>query len=418
MPSSPDSPVLWIRVDPEMQVMRQVVFEQPDYQWQYQLRYERDVTAQLFAIENLVKFPTPATRNALTDIIQNEKCFYKVRCAATTCLRKVANQMSSTWAGPPAMLKIFQKLFGSHSCQHIIRLNNFSKLQLYFLQKQIPIAMAGLRNQHGICPAEVLKFLLDLFKYNDNTKNKFSDNYYRAALIEALAETVTPVVSAFLTRTGLQQFTAETLAPETKLILEEITRYFNLDKLLQCYKFTVTVSCLKAYRHLQKMGHLPSNAALFREYAADGLFIDIRKAAIDALVDITKSEGTKEDIDFLLNLITEDPIPAMRFYILQRLFHNPPFTKKDSQQNLLNTEELVEKLWTLMNSTFSYDSKLRCAVVDLYYVFYGRTRPTCLPKPEVLFIIALLNLMEIFYSFLFLVFSGCELKRKDCNIPH
>ena len=43
--------------------------------------------------------------------------------------------------------------------------------------------MAKLRNSHGICPPEVLKFLLDLFKYNDNSKNNFSDNYYRAALV-------------------------------------------------------------------------------------------------------------------------------------------------------------------------------------------------------------------------------------------
>ena len=44
-------------------------------------------------------------------------------------------------------------------------------------------AMAKLRNSHGVCPPEVLKFILDLFKYNDNTKNTFSDNYYRAALV-------------------------------------------------------------------------------------------------------------------------------------------------------------------------------------------------------------------------------------------
>ena len=44
--------------------------------------------------------------------------------------------------------------------------------------------MAGLRNMHGICPPEVLKFLLDLFKYNDNSKNSFSDIYYRSALVK------------------------------------------------------------------------------------------------------------------------------------------------------------------------------------------------------------------------------------------
>lgn len=55
--------------------------------------------------------------------------------------------------------------------------------------------MAGLRNAHGICPPEVLVFLMDLFKYNDNSKNRYSDNYYRAVLIEALGATVTPVIS-------------------------------------------------------------------------------------------------------------------------------------------------------------------------------------------------------------------------------
>jgi len=52
--------------------------------------------------------------------------------------------------------------------------------------------------------------------------------------------------------------TAESLSSDTKLVLEEITRCLNLEKLLPCYKFTVSVACLKAIRKLQKFGHLPS----------------------------------------------------------------------------------------------------------------------------------------------------------------
>lgn len=103
--------------------------------------------------------------------------------------------MSSSSEGPPALLVIFKRMFGSFANSNICKQNDFSNLQSYFLQKEIPIAMAGLRNSHNICPPEVLKFLLDLFKYNDNSKNTFSDNYYRAAMVEALGETVTPVVS-------------------------------------------------------------------------------------------------------------------------------------------------------------------------------------------------------------------------------
>lgn len=44
---SADSPLLWIRIDPDMSILRKVEFEQADFMWQYQLRYERDVVAQV-----------------------------------------------------------------------------------------------------------------------------------------------------------------------------------------------------------------------------------------------------------------------------------------------------------------------------------------------------------------------------------
>lgn len=100
-----DSPVLWIRLDPEMTLLRSVVIEQPDYQWQYQLRHERDVTAQMEAILALERYPTPPTRLALTDTIENEQCFYKVRLRAAHCLTKVTARISYLFVHK--MFKIF-----------------------------------------------------------------------------------------------------------------------------------------------------------------------------------------------------------------------------------------------------------------------------------------------------------------------
>lgn len=369
-----DSPVLWIRLDPEMTLMRAVQIEQPDYQWQYQLRHERDVTAQTEAITALQNHSTPATRLALTDTIENEHCYYKVRLRAAHCLTKVANAMVATWAGPPAMLAIFRKLFGSASCRRIIKQNNFQNFQHYFLQKTIPVAMAGLRNAHGICPPEVLSFLMDLFKYNDNSKNRYSDNYYRAALIEALGATVTPVISV---QTAI---TAESLSIDTKAILEEVTRHLNLEKLLPCYKYTVSVACLKVIRILQKYGHLPSNPHIFRAYANYGQFIDIRIAALEALVDFTKVDGKWEDLQFLLNIAKNDKHPGVRHRLVRLLVENPPFER--AHKHPLDKQELVEIVWSLINNELSHDAKLRCDWVDFYYTLYGSKRPLCLPIKE------------------------------------
>ena len=187
--------MLWIRVDPDMQLVRSLDIKQPDFQWQYQLRHERDVTAQVEAVQALEQFPTPGSKKTLIDMIEDEKCYFKVRCSACHALTKVSNTMTSTSEGPIALLAIFKKIFGSFANPRICKQNDFENLQSYFLQKELPIAMAALRNSHNICPPEVLKFLLDLFKYNDNSKNTFSDNYYRAAMVDALGETITPVVS-------------------------------------------------------------------------------------------------------------------------------------------------------------------------------------------------------------------------------
>jgi len=46
-------------------------------------------------------------------------------------------------------------------------------------------------------------------------------------------------------------------------------------------------SCLKAIRRLQRFGHLPSDATVFKSYAVDGNFSDVRLAALEALVDFT-----------------------------------------------------------------------------------------------------------------------------------
>ena len=39
-------------------------------------------------------------------------------------------------------------------------------------RQTLPVAIASVRNVHSQCPREVLQFILDLIKYNDNRLNK------------------------------------------------------------------------------------------------------------------------------------------------------------------------------------------------------------------------------------------------------
>lgn len=40
-------------------------------------------------------------------------------------------------------------------------------------------------------------------------------------------------------------------------------------------------------------------------------------------------------------------------------------------------------LFFIFSCTFSFDSRLRCDAADVYFTLYGRTRPSCLPIPDV-----------------------------------
>lgn len=72
--------------------------------------------------------------------------------------------MITTWQGPPAMLAIFRKFFGSFSARHIIKQNNFSNFQHYFLQKTIPVAMAGWLTTAAMAHYDIRMILMSLLQ--------------------------------------------------------------------------------------------------------------------------------------------------------------------------------------------------------------------------------------------------------------
>lgn len=173
----------------------------------------------------------------------------------------------------------------------------------------------------------------------------------------------------------------------------------NLEKQLPSYKYSVTVSCLKVLRKLQKCGHLPSSSKIYRSYAAYGQYIDVRVAAMECLVDFVKVDGRWEDLVHLMDLLENEIDPKARHSLVRLLIDNPPFER--ARLHKLDKEELVERIWgsmkyvqhirysveikyfpLILSAMLSHDSQLRNDMVDLYYALYGSKRPQCLPTAE------------------------------------
>ena len=55
----------------------------------------------------------------------------------------------------------------------------------------MPVAMALLRDVQNLCPKDVLNFILDLIKYNDNRKNKVKthiQSHFNANIVKDLMD--------------------------------------------------------------------------------------------------------------------------------------------------------------------------------------------------------------------------------------
>ena len=73
---------------------------------------------------------------------------------------------------------------------------------------------------------------------------------------------------------------------------------------------------------------------------------DVRLAAIDQLIDLLPNDGTEDELNFLLTLAETDPVPLIKYEVLERMSLHPPFQM--GQSHTLDTEQLVHRLWNFI----------------------------------------------------------------------
>ena len=100
--SDQDSPLLWLRLDPDCNLIRTCRLRQPDYCLQYMVRFERDVIGQMEALNQLPDYPTENTVKALKETIESLDYFWRVRCAGrgfTLYTGRSSHTGQNSWLG-------------------------------------------------------------------------------------------------------------------------------------------------------------------------------------------------------------------------------------------------------------------------------------------------------------------------------
>ncbi|KAI8096760.1 uncharacterized protein BX664DRAFT_65711 [Halteromyces radiatus] len=312
----------WIRLDAEFEWLTSIEFQQPDYMWAAQLTKDRDVVAQHDAITALQHMPSPQTSTSLLRALLDQKCFYKIRMESAYALASCASP-SVDWIGLLQLGKMFRKryCFPINSSDDsddddiplalaIPKPNNFSNIPDYFIQKAVVIAFSQIRDDRGLAPEKVRKFLLDLLKYNDNIGNEFSDCYYIATMISALGDSLIPSSNApeaieVDSREGKELVAAA---------LSEIERFRTLDYVIPTYHNVVSVSCLKTITKLMMNNLMDVNLATFMPYTRYGNYLEVRLTAFDSLF-VLAGLLNKELTNYFLTVIKEDPSAYVSHYV-------------------------------------------------------------------------------------------------------
>ncbi|XP_038978636.1 transcription initiation factor TFIID subunit 2 [Phoenix dactylifera] len=224
-----DSPLLWIRVDPEMEYLAEIHFHQPVQMWINQLEKDKDVVAQSQAISMLQKLPqlSFSVVNALNSFLNDSKAFWRVRIEAAYALAYTASEETDL-AGLLYLIK-FYKSRRFDADIGLPRPNDFHDVPEYFVLEAIPHAVSLVRAADKKSPREAIEFVLQLLKYNDNNGNPYSDVYWLAALVQSIGELEFGQQGVLLLSS----------------LLKHIDRLLQFDSLMPSYNGILTISCIR-----------------------------------------------------------------------------------------------------------------------------------------------------------------------------
>lgn len=133
-----NNPVLWIRVDPDMQFIRKVkVVQKKRNNWLFQLLREQDIVGQIEAVRQLHKYNEDLVYDILKTVSRNENYYYKVRKEVLKTMQKMEISMFNKYLSHEAFLIRCFKQSNFDEATGFFRENNFQNLLKYYLDRSL-----------------------------------------------------------------------------------------------------------------------------------------------------------------------------------------------------------------------------------------------------------------------------------------
>ena len=138
-----DCTILWIRVDPDLELIRKTSIVQGMNNWLFQLLKEKDYLGQVEACEALAKYNDQLVYDTLQSVAKCEKYFFKVRKAALKSLSQIS--VREFRANLSKEKQFLLKYFKERTYDETIgfyRSNDFKNVLEYYVNKYLLDALA------------------------------------------------------------------------------------------------------------------------------------------------------------------------------------------------------------------------------------------------------------------------------------
>lgn len=252
-------PFEWIRVDTDFEWIARFNVKQPDYMFASQLQQDRDIEAQIAAIEYFGNQDKPTTIycTSLTRTLMDSRYFYGVRIAAAKALARFSHK-GSGFAGLDYLMMAYKHLF-CFDDSFIPKSNSFEDFGRFFLQKSMPRFLSEIRDDDGKVPLNIKGLLFNLWKYNDNSNNDFQDCFYVCDIVEALTDALIPSFSDLKSFDyHLQRENRDAIISDDQTfidkVVQEINRIERLDGWIPSYQSKISYTCIKQKIKLASFG--------------------------------------------------------------------------------------------------------------------------------------------------------------------
>lgn len=271
----------WIRVDCDFEWIYYLDTNLKVYMTVAQLQQDRDIAAQVESMLQLIRNqPSNIQTTTLLRTLYDDRYFYGIRTMAAEALTGHAER-ANNFRGMHHLLRVF-KAFYCYPDTSTPRPNDFTDKKSYHVQAAIPAAIARVRGDLEFCPKEARELILDQLIYNNNDENLYSDHFYIAKLLEALATS--------MVRAKIEEVTNGELDAEMQSFLvralEQIDRYKSMDEVFSSYQNIWTRMALDCKVKLMKSGIIPIDGVEFMQYLTPDTLDVVQIKAFECIIEL------------------------------------------------------------------------------------------------------------------------------------